>query len=200
MKTNINTDNYSIMDTNVDMEQMQELENMFNKKNKDKENIADKLDKLYNTNIFDNDLDNNIINDNYDELKQKTLNFINNCIMKSNIKYDKNKKLNVLNLLKLNKNILDYNEDNKISIISTKNKHSFIIYYMSNGKWNELSCNGLKNININDKYLNICIEKFKTKDKFRKNINKYQLRGTKLKFLNEKYIEFDLFVVSKINI
>jgi hypothetical protein len=191
-----------------DQEKLDKLNNMFNgnttvSKNKNNNNLLQQLEEIYNNNeVLELNDDILVENGNFDELKQKTNHFIEKCIMNSVIKYDTNTKLYSINLIKLHKNILNYEEENnkKINIISSKKEHSYIIYYKLVGKWTELSCEGLKLVDEKNKFLKICIEKLKNKDKFRKNLSKIQLRGNKLYFLTDKFVKFELYCVSKINI
>lgn len=196
-----NDEDNESMDDKKKLEKMDMLFN-FDEKAESKDSLLRQFEEIYNNKTV-LELNNNMFNDkNFDELKNKTNHFIENCIMNSVIKYDSTRKIYILNLSKLHKNILNYeDEENKnISIISTKKQHSFIIYYKNMGKWTELSCDGLKVIDEKNKFLKICIEKLKDKEKFRKNMKDIQLRGTKLNFLNEKFQELELYCISKINI
>ena len=126
-----------------------------------------------------------------DELKIEMQDFIDNCIMKSILRYDKIHSIYIMDIIKLKNNVANYNMNTNTKI--KDNNH--IIFYEQYNKWYEMNYTGIVKIDNTNKMLNTCLKKMKDKTKFRKDINNNkQLRGMKLTFIILNKIT-DLFYI-----
>ena len=115
-----------------------------------------------------------------DDLKVVMHNFINDCIMKSILRYDKNNSIYILDVIKLKNNVMNYHL--KTNSIIKQNDH--IIFYEQYNKWYEINYSGIVKIEITNNILIMCLNKLKEKTKFRKDLKDgSQLRAIKLKFI-----------------
>ena len=154
-----------------------DLQNNLNKI-EEKQNQLEIMNKLFEKQIYSGNIkkEQPIKGDN---LKLDMHNFINNCIMTSILRYDKNHNIYIMDILKLKNNVINYNKNN-----NNKSDNNHIIFYEQYNKWYEMNYSGIIKIDDSNKMLKMCLKKMKDKTKFRKDINdKKQLRGIKLTFI-----------------
>ncbi len=166
----------NIIDTTINNLQKNEFDNFVNKKKNN-----DQLDLM--NNLFEEQLKSGNIKKTQikgDNLKIIMHDFVNNCIMQSILRYDKNNNVYILDVIKLKNNVVNYHL--KTNTINKDNEN--IIFYEQYNKWYEINYTGIIKIEITNNMLILCLNKLKEKDKFRKELKDgSHLRGIKLKFI-----------------
>ena len=209
-KNYIDSDNKNIIDTDNDIFIVKKIKNKkkdnintnnINTNNINTNNIntntdnsnTDNINKLDLMNdLFENELHNTTkLKIKGDDLKITMSDFLNNCIMKSILRYDNKNNIYTMDILKLKNNIINYDKHIK------NNDH--IIFYEQYDKWYEINYTGIVKIENTNKLFNLCLKKLKNNNKFRKNYkNGVLIRGIKLTFivLNKK---IDMFYIKRNN-